>query len=117
MKTVYLSVVALVVSCFCCAQDAGIPVTVRGRVLKQNPVGTYPAAHVSVTLTPIGREAVTGDDGIFYLYKIPPGNYVLEIRSGSTSMTYRIGVTPGRTDAMSAYYDIPEIVLTTSPPG
>lgn len=82
--------------------------TLRGRLLQKGPDGAYPAARVGVLLKPIMRDAVTGQDGIFYLYKIPPGNYTLEVSTRAIRVSYPIEVPKGTS---SAYQDIPSITL------
>jgi hypothetical protein len=114
--------ITLVLGSLCYAQQP-LAVTVRGRLLKQSTHGTYPAAHVSVMLTsaagdatPFRRDAVTGEDGIFYFYNITRGDYILEIEAGSRFLTRSITVTQKPTDTSSAYQDIPEITLSASTP-
>ena len=62
------------------AAEAG---TVRGRLVRRNPQGEFPAQGIPVTVfrTDIGRSgsAYSGPDGMYYLYNIPPGNYWLEV--------------------------------------
>jgi hypothetical protein len=58
--------------------------TVRGYVFRQAPNGvSYPAPRVMLTLysASMGRSspAYSGEDGFYYFYNVPPGNYVLEI--------------------------------------
>jgi hypothetical protein len=58
--------------------------TVRGKLERRDAYGrNYVAAHVAVTLynKQVGRSspAYTGNDGMYYLYNVPPGSYYLEI--------------------------------------
>lgn len=58
--------------------------TVRGRLDRRDAQGRdYPAASVGVTLTNDrgvrSSPAYTGSDGMYYLYNVPPGTYLLEI--------------------------------------
>jgi hypothetical protein len=58
--------------------------TVRGRLDRRDAYGrVYPAAYVVVTLynQQIGRSSpvYSGNDGMYYLYNVPPGPYLLEI--------------------------------------
>jgi hypothetical protein len=59
------------------------------------------------------RDAVTGQDGIFYFYNVPPGKYTLEVQARQV-ISYPIEVKPGSPNAPSAYQDIPEITLPSS---
>ena len=58
-------------------------VMVRGRVVRNSPNGPYPVAGVPVTIkNPATRvrsnPSYTGTDGMYYLYNVVPGDYVLE---------------------------------------
>jgi hypothetical protein len=81
--------------------------TVRGRLENRN---RYPASYVAVTLynDQVGRSATayTGGDGMYYLYNVPPGDYLLEVwlYPNRPPLTYSIRVhDPGT--------DIPPILL------
>lgn len=81
--------------------------TVRGRVNR----GVYPAAYVQVTLWSqrIGRSAptYTGQDGMYYLYNIPPGLYTVELWCYKTPRTYtKIRIPPNLRN-----YDIPPLQI------
>jgi hypothetical protein len=98
-------------------EGAQLPI-VRGLVKKQSSDGktTYPVAQVRVTLTPAGADAqttgadaVTGVDGMFYFYKIPPGSYVLRVNSLESPWVGNIEVK-----ATASYNDIPEIILASA---
>ena len=75
--------------------------TVRGRLENRN---RYPVAYVAVTLynEQRGRSAAayTGGDGMYYLYNVPPGEYLLEvwIYPGRPPLTYSIQVNDPGTD-------------------
>jgi hypothetical protein len=80
---------------------------VRGRVQRD----MYPVPYVSVTLISsnpaLGRSApsVTGPDGMYYLYNVPPGQYILELWLGGPSpVRYPINVR-------EPYTDIPPIAI------
>jgi hypothetical protein len=72
--------------------------TVRGRFDRRTSQGTYPAAGIPVTVfrPDIGRSGVSysGNDGMYYLYNIPPGYYVLEVwlYPNTPPMTFSIQV-------------------------
>lgn len=73
--------------------------TVRGRLDRRDGQGRlYPATYISVTLNSptMGRSSptYTGADGMYYLYNVPPGNYLLEIwpSPGKPPITYKISV-------------------------
>jgi hypothetical protein len=94
----------------CYAQDA----TVRGKLMRQGPAGSYPAVGVQVSVHPAeggggartSAPSVTGADGMYYLSNIPVGNYILEVRTAPNKppISYPIHVkTP--------YTDIPQILL------
>jgi hypothetical protein len=85
--------------------------TVRGRLDRQNQYGRYPAAGVPVSVyrPDLGQSAMswTGEDGMYYLYNIPPGNYVLQIwvYPNNPPVTYNITVFN------QPYTDIPPILI------
>ena len=73
--------------------------TVRGRLDRRDGNGRiYPATYVAVTLNSpnMGRSspAYTGADGMYYLYNVPPGNYLLEVWAypGRPPLTFNISV-------------------------
>ncbi len=74
--------------------------TVRGQVLRATPAGTYPAPYMSVTLYSdrMGRSApaYTTPEGIYYLYNVPPGQYVLEVWAAKTPTTVKVVVPQNR---------------------
>jgi hypothetical protein len=112
MKVFFLSVFVLGIICVCYAQDMGSVLNVRGQLLREGPTGRYPAARLAVLLKPGSREAVTGDDGIFYFYKVQPGNYTIEINTKDIHVSYPIQVNKGVES--SAFLDIPSITLPQS---
>ncbi|NWG86486.1 MAG: carboxypeptidase regulatory-like domain-containing protein [Hydrogenophilaceae bacterium] len=65
------------------ASAAAFAQTVRGQVVRWTPYGNYPAAYVAVTLLSpqLGRSApaYSTPDGFYFLYNVPPGQYVLEV--------------------------------------
>ena len=77
-----------------------IAATVRGRIVRSN--GNFPVPYVTVTLASPERgrsaPAVTGFDGMYYLYNVPPGPYVLELWLGQRPATYPITVQDPVTD-------------------
>jgi hypothetical protein len=58
------------------AAIAQVGVTVRGRLIRMCPEGFYPAVNIAVS---IGNAppTVSGFDGMYYFYNVPPGNYPL----------------------------------------
>ena len=90
------------------AAEAG---TVRGRLVRRNPRGEFPAQGIPVTVfrTDIGRSgtAYSGPDGMYYLYNTPPGNYWLEVwvYPNSRPLVFTIVVTN------LAFSDIAPIVV------
>jgi hypothetical protein len=56
---------------------------VRGRINRRTPQGFVPAQGVPVTVfrSDVGRSApsYTGNDGMYYLYNLPDGDYTLEV--------------------------------------
>lgn len=72
--------------------------TVRGQLIRATPYGPYPAPYVAVTLYSdrIGRSApaYTSPDGFYFLYNVPPGQYVLEIWTSNIPVTSRVIVAP-----------------------
>jgi hypothetical protein len=74
--------------------------TVRGRLDRQDGYGrAYPAVYVGVTLynPQLGRSApsYSDNDGMYYLYNVPPGEYLLEIwvYPGRDPMVFKIQVS------------------------
>jgi len=101
------------------AVDEVASTTLRGLVNKQSPDGTtYPVAQVKVTLAPVGADAqttaldaVTGLDGMFYFYKIPPGSYVLSVNNPESPSPEVRNIDVKET---ASYVDIQEITLTSA---
>ena len=76
-----LAVLTFVICMLSASTYAG---TVRGRLDRRDGYGRiYPAVYVRVTLynDRVGRSApaYSGTDGMYYLYNVPPGSYLLEI--------------------------------------
>ncbi|MGO9864770.1 MAG: hypothetical protein ACLPLR_14250 [Terriglobales bacterium] len=64
--------------------DTAAAATIRGRLDRVAPNGyRYPASAVAVTAQSpyVGRSnpAFTAQDGMYYLYNVPPGYYTLEV--------------------------------------
>jgi hypothetical protein len=78
--------------------DYGFAAMVRGRIQR----GPYPVPYVTVTLfsSSRGRSApsVTGPDGMYYLYNVPPGQYIIEIWLGGRPIQYSVNVGEPHTD-------------------
>lgn len=84
--------------------------TVRGRVTYRSPHGQAPAAGVTVTINHprLGRSAPsqTKPDGMYYL-TVPPGQYTLEIWTGSSQAPARTLTVNVRDPAT----DVPPVTL------
>ena len=77
--------------------DPADAATVRGRVFRQAPSGSYPAPYVKLTLYAQGRgrsaPVYSGGDGTYYFYNISPGQYTLEVWiDPSRSMNFNLRV-------------------------
>lgn len=74
--------------------------TVRGRLLRWTPYGSYPASYVAVTLfSPrMGRSApaYSTPEGFYFLYNVPPGQYVLEVWAYQVPSTNHVVVSPNQ---------------------
>jgi len=84
--------------------------TVRGKVVRRSPAGTYPAAGVAVTVYSPGRgrtaPVFTDRYGFYILYDIPPGVYDLEFSVGKRLKTkQRIQLPPLKR------YEIPLVAI------
>lgn len=70
--------------------------TVRGYLSRWTPHGPYPAGYVAVTLysPQMGRSApaYSTQEGFYFLYNVPPGQYVLEVWAYQVPMTSRVMV-------------------------
>lgn len=70
--------------------------TVRGRIDRSTSYGVYPAIQVPVTLFSMQRgrsaPAYTSREGFYYLYNVPPGQYVLEIWAYNRPVTIPVSV-------------------------
>jgi hypothetical protein len=79
--------------------------TVRGKVVYAD--GTTAYANVAVTLeTSAGRATVyTGSDGMFYLVRVPPGEYTVEVKSPREKKTITVVVSA------APYTDVPPVAL------
>ena len=82
--------------CMLAPQVVGATSTVRGKLIRIGPQGTYPAGGIRVTVNSQYRgrsnPAYSGPDGMFYLYNIPPGQYVLEVWATSPALFFTIQV-------------------------
>lgn len=80
--------------------------TVRGQVVYTDGSTAY--ANVAVTLvTGSGRAATvyTGSDGMFYLVRVPPGQYTIEVKSPREKKAIAVVV-----DA-KPYTDVPPVAM------
>lgn len=80
--------------------------TVRGQLLKN---GQYPAAGIRVTLNhpTFGRSSAstTGDDGMYYVYNVPYGDYYLEVWISNPPLVFQVRV------AGFPYSDLPRVAV------
>jgi hypothetical protein len=80
--------------------------TIRGQLLH---AGQSPAAGVQVTLLSqsFGRSlpALTGNDGMYYFYNIPLGNYYLEVWTSNPPQAYPVQIWS------YPYHDIPRLTV------
>lgn len=92
------------------AQASAYAGTVRGMLLRRDGYGKqYAAPYVKVSLNnqARGRSALaySGTDGMYYLYNVPPGDYLLEIWTPTKLLRYKISVSNER------YTDIAQIQI------
>jgi hypothetical protein len=70
--------------------------TVRGRVDRQTSFGIVTAGSIKVTLKSTAGSrsspAYTNPQGVYYIYNVPTGNYVLEVWSSRNPVTIPITV-------------------------
>jgi hypothetical protein len=72
---------------------------IRGRILRAGPRGDYPAGGIAVRVWRQGAgwsgAVYSGPDGMYYLYRIPPGQYSLCVwpTPKSRPFTYAIQVS------------------------
>jgi len=71
--------------------------TVRGQLLRKTPSGQYfPASYIAVNLLSQqrGKSAIaySSPDGIFILYNVPPGQYILQISSPNNKKSFPVSV-------------------------
>lgn len=78
-------------------QIVGANSTVRGRLIRVGPQGTYPAVGVAVTVysQQNGRSnpSYSGPDGMYYLYNIPPGSFSLQVWATKPPMVFQVQVS------------------------
>ena len=78
--------------------DALAASTVRGKLVRRTPYGTYPASGISVSVYALNsnmgrsRRSYTDASGFYYLYNIPPGRYKLEVWVANPPWNYDIVV-------------------------
>lgn len=74
--------------------------TIRGRLMRATPYGPYPAAYVAVTVYAphMGRSApaYSSPEGFYFLYNVPPGQYVLEVWTSNIPVTANLFVAHNR---------------------
>jgi hypothetical protein len=93
MKTRTVIFTAIILAGFWLALPSHAQTTVRGQLLRQ---GQSPAG-IQVTLysSSFGRSSpsITGNDGMFYIYNVPFGNYYLEVWVTKPPQAYPVQIT------------------------
>ena len=103
------SFVLLVALAWCSSAAAE---NLRGRVDRPGTYGPVPAVGLPVIAISMDyefeRQAITGRDGMYYIYNVPPGNYVLEVLdpTGHLLRELEVFVVPGR-----YMTDVPPVLL------
>jgi hypothetical protein len=105
MKTRTVILTAIILTGFWFAsQSHAQTTTVRGQVLHN---GQSPAAGIQVTLfsqaTGRSSPSITGNDGMYYLYNVPFGNYYLEVWVSNPPQAYPVQITG------SPFHDLPRL--------
>lgn len=104
MKTRTFIFTAIILAGVWLALPSHAQTTVRGQLLHQSQ---FPAAGIQVTLynQTFGRSSpsITGNDGMFYLYNVPFGNYYLEVWMSNPPQAYPVQVTG------SPFHDLPRL--------
>ena len=104
MKTRTIILTTIVLAGFWIASPNQAQTTVRGQLLHNNQL---PAAGIQVTLysQTFGRSSpsITGNDGMYYLYNIPFGNYYIEIWISNPAQAYPVQITG------YPYHDLPRL--------
>jgi hypothetical protein len=94
MKTRTVILTAIILTGFWFASQSHAQTTVRGQLFKN---GQFPAAGIQVTLVSqaTGRSSpsFTGNDGMYYLYNVPFGNYYLEVWVSNPPQAYPVQIT------------------------
>jgi hypothetical protein len=103
MRLRFLLILVVLLGALCFTESSFAQgVTVRGRLVRQGPAGVYPAVNIQVTLfsQQNGRTVptVSGYDGMYYFYNIPPGPYNLEIWVGQNPIVHPVHVSAPNTD-------------------
>ena len=98
-----------VVLAWCCNAAAE---NLRGRVDRPGTYGPVPVVGLPVIAISrdydFERQAITGRDGMYYIYNVPPGDYVLEVLgpTGNLLSDLEVFVAPGR-----YMTDVPPVLL------
>jgi hypothetical protein len=94
MKTRAVILITIVMSGFWFASSSDAQTTVRGQLLRSDQ---SPAPGIQVTLysAPSGRSlpAYTGNDGMYYLYNVPFGDFYLEVWVSNPPQAYPVQIT------------------------
>jgi hypothetical protein len=108
---------ALIILLLAVAPRLHAQVTLRGRIDRRTSDGVYPAVGVTVTLRTRGGAASaptnTNQGGMYYISRVPPGDYVIEVRVSEESapiMSKQVHVPAPNRGA--TVFDIPPIPIS-----
>lgn len=87
-KRIAVALVVLIVTAGAAIAD------VRGKVVYPDGVTPYEKVAATLVSDSAGRSGTvySGNDGMFYLQNVPPGNYKLELKSARETKTFAISV-------------------------
>src|SRR4030095_12342604 len=109
MKTRTIILTPIILTGFWLAAQSHAQTTVRGQLLEN---GQFPAAGIQVTLlsqaTGRSSPSITDNDGMYYLYSVPLGNYYLEVWTSNPPQAYPVQITG------SPFHDLPRITTKSS---
>ena len=96
----FLLVLAVAVTCWFAVVAPLYAGNVRGRVVRRGPQGDYPVGGVAIRVRQGANggwsgTVYTGQDGMYYLYKIPPGQFTLFVypRPNTPPLTFAVQVS------------------------
>ena len=81
--------------------------TLRGKVVYADGVTPYTNVAVALESPSVGRSGTvyTGSDGMFYLEKVPAGQYTMEVKTARETKTFKVVVQA------QPYTDIPPVKM------